>query len=182
MRSMTRAFTVTLLAAAMLSTIGDAALARHTSINDGNDARGVLDMKSVIVRHSSPRAPIWSIGTYKRWSAARIWDRGFLFVYIDTMFGEPTEYYVLIRSTGRDLQALLFRDRASGNDRLIRSLSVWRWNKRRVAFKLPQGAMNWGPSRTFYRWSVITTMTSKVCPSVCLDAAPNTGSVMQGRR
>jgi hypothetical protein len=181
MRSITRAITVTLLAVAMLAITGGAAVARHTSIRDPNDANGVLDMKSVTVRHSSPKAAIWSIGTYKGWSVGRIWDRGFLFVNIDTMFGPPTEYYVLIRSTGRAVQARLFRDSASGNDRLIRSLSVWRWNQRRVAFTLPLRAMNWGPNRNFYRWSVITTMTSKVCPNVCLDAAPNSGSVTQKR-
>jgi hypothetical protein len=79
------------------------------------------------------------------------------------------------------MQALLFRDRAAGNDRLIRSLQVWRWNKRRVAFKLKLSGLLWGPKRTFYRWSVFTTMTSEFCPSTCLDAAPNAGSVEQER-
>jgi hypothetical protein len=172
---------VTLLTVAVLGATGDAVLARHTTIRDGNDTNGALDMRAVSLRHPARNRAVWGIETWGVWKASRIWDRGFFFVYLDTRWAEPAEHYVLIRSTGSGVQALLFRDHRSGNDPLMRSLHVSHWNPRRVAFKLKLTGLVWGPKRTFYRWWVITTMTSEICPNVCLDAAPNSGSVTQER-
>jgi hypothetical protein len=181
LRPAARAFTVILVAVALLGATARGAAAQHTNIQDGNDTNGALDMRRVEVRHQAPRTAVWGIETWGTWKARRIWDRGYFFVYLDTRWGEAAEHYVLIRSTGSGAQALLFRDRPGGNDPLIRSLRVWRWNQRRVAFKLKLVGLAWGSTRTFYRWSVITTLTSEICPNVCLDAAPNSGSVRQER-
>ena len=182
MRPAARAFAVTLVAVALLGATAPGATAQHTNIQDGNDTNGALDVRRVEVRHKATNTAVWGIETWGTWKVGRIWDRGYFFVYIDTRWGEAPEHYVLIRSTGPGVQALLFRDHAGGNDTLIRSLRVWRWNLRRVAFKLKLTGLAWGSTRTFYRWSVITTLTSEICPNVCLDAAPNSGSVMQERR
>lgn len=181
MRPAARGFVVTLLAVAVLGATARDAAATHTNVQDGNDTNGALDVRAVSVRHSQRNRAVWGIETWGTWKTGRIWDRGYFFVYLDTKWGEPAEHYVLIRSTGSGVQALLFRDHAGGNDPLMRSLPVWRWNQRRVAFRLKLTGLAWGPTRSFYRWSVITTLTSEICPNVCLDAAPNSGSVTQKR-
>jgi hypothetical protein len=177
------AMVATLVALGVMGATGDPAVATHTTVEDGNDTRSVLDVRTATVRHFKPRVPIWRIDTWNPWTKKRIWDRGFIFVYLDTRWDkrERPEHYVMIRSTGKKMQALLFRDLAAGNDRLMRSLRIWRWNLRRVAFKLKLSVLLWGPKPRFYRWSVFTTMTSEFCPSTCLDAVPNSGSVRQER-
>jgi hypothetical protein len=180
-RPAARAFVVTLVAVATLGATARGAAAQHTNIQDGNDTNGALDVRVVRLRHPARNRAVWGIETWGVWKARRIRDRGYFFVYLDTRWGEPPEHYVLIRSTGSGVRALLFRDHPSGNDTLMRSLRVSHWHPRRVVFKLKLTGLVWGPKRTFYRWWVITTMTSKICPNVCLDAAPNSGSVTQER-
>jgi hypothetical protein len=180
-RPAARALVVTVVAVAALGATAGGAAAKHTSIKDRNDTNAALDVRRVEMRHPARNTAVWGIETWGVWKASRIWDRGYFFVYLDTRWGERAEHYVLIRSTGSGVQALLFREHPGGNDTLMRSLRVWRWNQRRVAFKLKLTGLAWGPSRTFYRWSVITTFTSEICPNVCLDAAPDSGSVTQER-
>ena len=39
--------------------------------------------------------------TFASWSPSAIWDRGNLYVFLDTSGGADAEYFVLVRSTGR---------------------------------------------------------------------------------
>ncbi len=56
------------------------AVAGPNTVQDGNDTRGVLDVKTVRWSHPDREPPTWKLVTFDGWSARKIWDRGYLYV------------------------------------------------------------------------------------------------------
>ncbi len=169
-------FVVTIALLSLLVTVP--ATATHLDVVDLDDTSGPLDVSRVITRGETWR-PIWRISTYNRWTARRIWDTGYLLVWLDTFGTDRYDYYVLVRSTGSRLQALLFRDRINRPDRLVSTLTRWRPDDRTVSVLVPLSKVSLPETRTYYRWAVQTLYTGDICRRVCMDFAPDMGAVRE---
>jgi hypothetical protein len=163
--------------------VGAIAIAGPNTVQDGNDTRGVLDVKTVRWSHPSGEPPGWKIVTFDGWSARKLWDRGYLYVLVDTVGGDPAEYAAQVRSDGRRLSGVLYRlgKGANGRDVAVSALSVRKPGAAAVAVRIPLKRLHFGPARTFYRWWTVTTLSGEKCPSTCVDRAPNSGSVLRYR-
>ncbi|MFP5298914.1 MAG: hypothetical protein ACLGHL_08015, partial [Actinomycetota bacterium] len=137
------------------------ALAQSTSPPDLNDTDGVLDASEV--RFSAGSRPRWKTLTFERWTAASIWDRGYVLIQLDTFGTARSDYYVLVRSDGYRMLGDLFRDRKRKNDYSVGSVSVWRADKSSVSVRFPLSKMRIGGTRIFYRWLVKTLFIGKGC-------------------
>lgn len=151
------------------------AQASHRDPRDGDDTKGLLDVKRVIVQ--GREKPRWETRTYARWSVKKIWDRGFVFVYIDTFGDERFDYYALVRGDVDHMTASLWRDRKERKDREIGFLDAWRKDKRSVVVRIPLKRMNFPEQRLTYRWRVQTIFTGDSCKRGCFDFVPNEGAV-----
>ena len=146
---------------------------------DPNDTKGPLDVRSV--HQVGGQRPIWRIVTGPRWSARRMFDQGYLLVYVDTFGKKRADYYALVWSTGRRMRGTLVRDRIRPRgDRAAGSLGVWRRDRRSASVRIPLDRLFFQQGRAFYRWHVRTTTIKARCPrSVCIDRAPGDGVVKQ---
>ncbi|MFB3738763.1 MAG: hypothetical protein ACE14W_07335, partial [Candidatus Velamenicoccus archaeovorus] len=99
------------------------AAAGPAPFDDPNDVRGRLDVRTVTF---DPEAgpPTWTVLTFSPWTVRELWDRGFVLVRLDTMGGPRPDHYVLVRSTGTELEGSLWRDPRRGRDRFLRTLAV----------------------------------------------------------
>jgi hypothetical protein len=161
---------VTALAAAALLLVPSAAAAR-TVVRDPNDSPGLLDVRRV--SRFGARPPVWKISTARRWSAARVQDRGYLLVFFDTFGDDRSDYYALVRSNGREMKARLMRDPRRARDRRIAYLTAWRRDKRSVSVRVPLRRMT--TPRRWFVWRVETLLTGPRCKRVCFDVAPPSG-------
>ena len=153
------------------------ASARHANLDDSRDTDGLLDIAQVRI-HDEDR-PTWKVITFPRWGAERIFDRGYALVNIDARGDAHFEYYALVRSVGGRMTGELFRNRKSKSDYSVGGLKVWRSDRRSVSVRIPLSKLRIGDERTFYRWFVSTLMTGTECRQVCIDRAPDRGSVQQ---
>lgn len=151
------------------------ASARHGGLTDLRDTDGLLDIKEVRLHGGGART--WKVITFGRWGTDRVFDRGYALVNIDARGDEHFEHYVLVRSVGTRMKAELFRNRRHKPDYSLGSLKVWRADRRSVSVRLPLRKLRIGAGRTFYRWYAQTLMTGNQCPRVCIDRAPDEGSV-----
>lgn len=150
----------------------------RAQVQDPNDTRGLLDVSRVWFEPEADPAR-WTIVTFSPWTAELARDRGFVFVFLDTM-GEPRfDYYVLISSNGRHLSGSLWRDPKRGLDVRVLGLDVRRDSELNVAVRIPLGQLEIGGVRTIYRWSVVTTFTGRVCRVTCVDRIPDEGTFEQ---
>jgi hypothetical protein len=154
--------------------------AHHTDLRDPNDARGRLDVMQVRFRHQ-PGPPLWTVITFSEWGAPKMWDRGYILVLLDTEGGTSAEYYLLVRSLGRTLGGSLWRAHATGPDSYLGAVPVKRFSRRSASVQVGLTRLKFGPSRSFYRWSIQTLYTSRACPRTCQDRAPNGQPVRQWR-
>lgn len=138
---------------------------------DENDTHGFLDVKEVRSFLGS-NEPVWRVITISRWSVFKMWDQGFILVYLDTFGADLPDYYALIRSVGSRLRATLYR-----NGHRLSSLSVWRGSRRSVSIRIPLEKLVVGAARRFYRWRVVT-LTDR-CRHTCFDRIPNEGALVQ---
>ena len=158
-----------------------AAGAHDTDLTDPDDTRGALDIRQVRLAHDGV-PPTWTIVTFAKWGVLKMWDEGYLIVWLDTEVGPDPEYYALIRSNRYRLEGSLWRARIYGPDSLVRRLDVWRLSGRSATVRVRLVDLAFGPKRTFYRWWVSTVYTSDVCRRSCQDRAPNgTETVLQWR-
>ena len=152
------------------------ASARHVAVVDPNDTRGVLDIRRVSIVDTAPAK--WKITTFGRWNAVEIWDRGFSLVFVDT-FGKPrADYYVIVNSEGDRLRGSLYRDRATGRDRRIRTVRVRHPRARVVNIVIPFSKLRRRDSGVF-RWYAQTMLSGERCAQLCIDRAPNSGSISE---
>jgi hypothetical protein len=177
-----RARIVALVAVVALGGFGlvpSIAKANHAPVSDGNDVRGLLDIKKVAVQGGQRKRA--KVTTHKRWTADRMRDRGYVLVYFDTFADQRPDYYVLVLSTGSEMKAKLYRDRKSLNDYIVGSTKAWKAEKSSVSVRLPLGKTQWGKSRTFYRWNVLSLFSGRRCKRVCFDRAPQATAVEEPR-
>src|SRR5439155_4883430 len=66
---------------------------------DPNDTKGVLDVHRVWF---DPEAapPRWTVVTFVPWTLEQVRDRGFVFVFLDTMGSARSDYYAMVASIG----------------------------------------------------------------------------------
>lgn len=138
---------------------------------DGDDAHGFLDVKHVD-SFLETKQPVWKVVTISRWSTRKMWDRGFVVVYLDTFGAEPADYYALIRSVGARLRGTLFR-----NAHKVARVEVWRKSRRSVSIRIPLDQLTLGEGRKFFRWRVVT-LTDR-CRRTCFDRIPDDGALVQ---
>jgi hypothetical protein len=151
----------------------------RAQVEDPNDTRGPLDVRRVWF---DPEAgpPQWSVVTFSPWSPEQTGGRAFAFVFLDTKKGAHPDYYVLILSTGHTLSGSLWRDVDRVGDIRLGSVAVSTGSGATgVTVDVPLGRLEFGALRTFYRWSVLTTFTGRVCRATCVDRVPDQGAVEQ---
>lgn len=151
----------------------------HSDIGDPNDTKGVLDVQRVRLDHEGGTEI--TVITFAEWTPASIWDRGNAYVFLDTEADEAPEYFVLVRSTGPDLQASLWRERRDRRDVYLRNVKVRRKSPDGVSVAVPIKSLEFGPARESYFWWATTSFTGNLCRRTCLDRAPDQGSVEQWR-
>jgi Ca2+-binding RTX toxin-like protein len=138
---------------------------------DENDTHGFLDVKQV-ESFLDTHEPAWKVVTISRWSALRMWDQGFVLVYLDTFGADVADYYALIRSVGTRLRGTLYR-----NAHRVAGLHLWRRDRRSVSIRIPFEKLLLGEGRRFFRWRVVT-LTDR-CRLTCFDRIPDEGSLVQ---
>ena len=164
---------------ALGAVIAMAAPGFHSDIADPNDTKGVLDVQHVRLDHEGGAEV--TVITFAEWTPASIWDRGNAYLFLDTEADAGPEYFVLVRSTGAELQATLWRDRRDRRDVYLRKVAVRRKSPDGVSVALPIKSLDFGPSRDSYFWWATTSFTGRSCRRTCLDRAPDEGSVEQWR-
>jgi hypothetical protein len=152
------------------------ASAWHQDVTDPDDTKGRLDIRRVET-WGAHRDMGYEIKTFRRWTVAEMWDAGFIAVNVDTWGTARTDYYVLVRSTGRTIEGLLFRDREKKRDYIMRKVKVWRPDRRTVRFRFPWDDVRIPDSRLAVRWFVSSIFSNDYCLNVCIDRAPNSGQV-----
>jgi len=170
-------FVVAMVTIALVALVAGA---HDTDLADPDDARGKLDVKQVRLAHQ-PGPPRWTIVTFGEWRTAEMWDRGYLMVLLDTQGGAGAEHYLLVRSSGTQLQGSLWRARVVGPDSFLGTVPVERWSRRSASVQVGLSRLTFGASRTFYRWWVRTVYTGELCHRTCHDVAPNGEPVLQWR-
>ena len=154
-----------------------AASADHAGVVDRNDAKGPFDVRRVKV--AGQRNPRYEVVTFPRWTLRRTWDRSYGLIYFDTFGGEAPDYYVLVRSDGRQMRARLYRDRTRKKDKAVSGVKAWRPGRRSFAVRVSLRKMRFPERRLVYHWWVLTLHTGKACKRVCFDRAPDTGKVTE---
>ncbi|HEU4480875.1 MAG TPA: hypothetical protein VFS18_03240 [Actinomycetota bacterium] len=152
------------------------ALARHEDVGDGNDTKGLLDVKRVDVDGKRPR---FKIITFAGWSTQEMWDAGHFLVQLDSRGDGHFDHYALVQSTGSGMKASLFRDRKRKRDFRVSSLEAWRKNNRSVSVRVPLGKLNMPATRTYYRWLVRSLFTNHNCRATCIDRVPDRGAIRE---
>ncbi|MEA2447615.1 MAG: hypothetical protein QOK47_1252 [Actinomycetota bacterium] len=146
-------------------------------VRDTNDTRGVMDVERVHVNTHKP--PRFSIVTFDSWTAAQVWDAGYLLVHFDSFGDKHFDYYANVSSDGRRLIGRLYRDRPRKADYRVGRLQVIRQDQRHVRVRVPLDQLDLPKKRGYYRWYVDTLFTSEACPKVCIDRVPDSGSVTE---
>jgi hypothetical protein len=155
------------------------ASARPVHETDADDTPGPLDVMRVDKSATTP--PVYTVTTWRRWATAPMWDHGYVLIYFDTYAGARFDYYVLVDSNGRNMDAALWHNRLRRPPTRLAFLPAWRPSARSVRVKVRRSRMFFGPGRRRYRWAVKTLYTGPHCPRVCIDRVPNEGTVVEPR-
>ena len=153
------------------------ASARHTSVPDANDTRGLLDIQQLDVEGSNTR-PRWILLSYERWTIEDIWDTGFVLIHLDSFGDDAFDYYAMVRSDGNRLIASLYRDRENKSDRFLQNVSVSKPTRRTMEVSIPLSKIRVRDNGT-YHWFARTLFTSGRCQDTCIDRAPDSGAVSE---
>ena len=104
-----------------------------------------------------------------------MWDAGFVWIELDTRYGEDSDYYVLLRADRDRMRGVLFRvtlDPKKG-DAKVADIRAWRPGRDQVAMALPLNRVSFGEGRTTYGWWVVSSFAGDVCPRTCFDRVPD---------
>lgn len=153
------------------------AFAEHVDLEDRNDTKGPFDVRKVKV--GDGRKPRHEVLTHPQWKVAEVWDRSYALIYFDTFGGEAPDYYVLVRSDGRDMRGTLYRDKRRKPDRIVSGAKSWKHVRRGFVVRAPLSRMKFPEQRLVYHWWVVTLHTGPKCKRVCIDRAPDTGVVTE---
>jgi hypothetical protein len=157
------------------------AIAKRSSLEDGNDTKGVLDIDVVHYDKVPDEPQSWTIVTIAPWRIGQLWDAGYVTIWFDTEGDLPADRYALIRSTGQRLEGTMMRvaRQPGARDQPVGALHVWRKTNDGVSVRIPVVLLAVGPYRDSYRWWVVSSLTTAKCPATCLDRVPNDGAVDQ---
>ena len=164
---------------ALAAVVALAAPSFHSDLADPNDTRGPLDVRRVRLDHKGGTEV--TVITFANWTTSAIWDQANAYVFLDTKAGADPNYFVVVRSTGADLQASLWRDRHNRRDVFVRNVKVRRKSRDGVSVSVPIKSMKFGRARDSYFWWTATSFTGDKCRRTCIDRAPNDGALEQWR-
>lgn len=151
------------------------AVAHHTDQTDPNDTPGTMDLQAVQFDHEGTQT--WRFVTFAAWTVRRIWDHGYLMVQLDTRGSPDVDYVAVVRSTGRDLDANLFRVRRDGQQIEIDRLRAHKAGSHAAWVSINLDKLTFGATRTSYFWSALSTFVGPSCRQTCLDAVPDEGMI-----
>jgi hypothetical protein len=151
------------------------AVANHTSPQDGNDAGGLLDLRTVRLGHERPL--VWTFFTVARWRPRQIDDRGFFVVELDTRGDPSVDYVILLRARRQEMLGTLNRVLADGTQAEIAKLRSDKFGGRSAWVALGLRRVLIGPRRTSFFWAASSLLTGTQCPTTCIDRAPDEGFV-----
>jgi hypothetical protein len=141
---------------------------------DPDDAGGILDVRRVETTKGDRWS--WGVTTRGRWSLRRMWDDGYVIVYLDTRENERSDFYLLGRSTGGRMRGALFRD-GTGRDARIGGVKVRHPNRHTARFLFDLDRIPVEPGRDFVRWSAQTILINGKCAKGCFDRVTNEGAL-----
>ena len=154
------------------------ASAVHTDVRDTEDTKGKLDLRRVEMRQGPPRK--WVLKTHDNFEAETIFDKGYLLVYFDTFGTERFDYYVLLRPTRTKIKGSLWKDAKSpNNDVFLSHTRVRKPNNRTVTTTVPFRKMRTPDEQMTYRWHARSIYSGRNCRRVCIDRAPDIGSITE---
>jgi hypothetical protein len=157
-----RAFALT--AVALLALVGaEAARAGTTTVPDGNDSRGRLDIKSVSQGHSGTKVT-HTIKTFARWPKSLLDEQhsnSFLML-INTDRDRVIERFVFIITTRGRLAAGVL----TSNGNFLGRADVSRPDQRSVRVKISKSRLGNPPS---YRWQGFSSFQGGGCNRGCAD-------------
>jgi hypothetical protein len=153
------------------------AMANHTSQHDPNDTDGRLDLRTVRFDHERPL--VWTFITIAEWRPRQIFDRGYFVVELDTRDDEAIDYFIVLRSTGREMAATLHRIQGDGTQAEIATLDSGKDGGRSAWVALALRRIVIGARRTSYFWAATSLYTGEPCRRTCFDRAPDDGMVDQ---
>lgn len=153
------------------------AVAGHVDVRDGDDTRGLLDVRRIEV--TGTERPTWNVITFSGWSVTEMFDAGYLLVRLDTFGDARYDYYALVRSDGFGMRGTLVRDRKSKPDFNVGSLDAWHPSRTSVKVRVPLRKMRIGDQRVTYGWRVQTLFSSDRCPRVCIDNIPDARAIRE---
>ena len=144
-----------------------------TKVPDGNDARGILDISHATRYGKGPLS--FRITMFESFTARQTWDRGFLFVFIDSFGDRKPDYFAYVASEGDRFKARLKRYYPRRHvSRTVAKLTLWRPDHRSVTVKVPVPKLHFPSTRDVYRWYAQTMFGSGKCKrALCFDWAPN---------
>jgi uncharacterized repeat protein (TIGR01451 family) len=137
---------------------------------DPNDSPGPFDLSSASVYRTTGFTV--NIRTFARWQPPAVWDRGFLYVLLDTRGDGKPDYEIVIRSNGTRMKGLLIE---LDNNTLLRFIAVTRPNLRSVSVAVPLDLLTFDAGRAYVRWSAESVWNDTPCTSVCFDFVPDSG-------
>jgi RTX calcium-binding nonapeptide repeat (4 copies) len=147
---------------------GVGAACQPLSPGDGNDTRGLVDVRLV---DTGGGPGTWRISWFGRTSKKRLWDLGYVIVSLDTREGPAFDFHLVARSTGRRMLGLLLRD---GVRKPIGRVEARKPGARGVNLAVGLDRLALAPERAYYRWAVRTTWGDGKCRP-CLDLVPGDG-------
>lgn len=153
---------------------GSATSCHPKNPRDPNDAGGILDVKRVEISNGDRWS--WRVSTRGRWSLRRLWDDGYLIVYLDTRDSERSDFYLLGRSTGGRMRGALFRD-GTGRDPRIGGVRVRHPTRHTARFLFDLDRIDVEPARDYVRWSARTILINGKCAKGCFDRVTNEGAL-----
>lgn len=149
------------------------AAAETSTITDGNDVRGRLDIRSA-TQAIRRRSVVHTISTYRPWTSRllRFQESRFLFIDFDTKAGPRADRIAVVFFYRRKLRTAVL----SGRGRFIGWATAIRRGSRAVTVRIPRRLLG---DPLGYRWIAASEFTaSPNCSHGCLDRAPNRGTVL----
>lgn len=153
------------------------AFASHQDVTDDNDVDGRLDIRRVEMEEGPPRK--WTITTYKGYKPEEIFDKGYLLVYFDIRGDERFDYYLLLRPVWDKIRGNLWKDYEEANDEMVGHSRVRKPTGRTITATVPFKKMKIPKKQVDYRWHARTIFAGPNCRRVCIDRAPDVGSVTE---
>jgi len=151
------------------------AVAGAATLHDGNDSRGVLDVRSVTQEHAATGPVTHTITMYDPWRGRLLGvHRGSaIFITFDTRPGGGFERFAAVFFARGSLHAGVYT-RAG---RFLGFGTVTRVSSRAIRIQVGRRLLG---KPLGYRWSVLTLLSTRTgaCRSGCVDKAPNRGSAL----